>query len=81
MYAFGRNIRHVCTALFNKTEHICPNCYSRFTVNSPQVQEHSKRGKGYSLLGGEEYTDEDAVAYVDATTSNNQAGVQTEANV
>jgi hypothetical protein len=71
MYAFGRNIGYVCTALFNKTEHKCPNCHSRFTVESHQVQENSKRGEGYSLLRGEEYLDEDAVAYVDARTPNN----------
>jgi hypothetical protein len=83
MYAFGRNIRTVCTALFNETEHKCPNCHSKFTVDSPQVQGTGKWGEGYSLLRGEEYKDEDedAVAYVDATTPIDQASVQSAADV
>jgi hypothetical protein len=83
MYAFGRNIRNVCTALLNETAHKCPNCHGRFTVDSPQVQETSKWGEDYSLLRGEEYLDEeeDAVAYVDATTTKNEASVQSAADV
>jgi hypothetical protein len=81
MYAFGRNIRYVCTALFNKTEHKCPNCHSTFTVDSPKVQETGKRGEGYSLLRGEEYLDEDPAAAVDARTSEDQAGMSSAADV
>jgi hypothetical protein len=61
--------------LFNRTEHECPNCRSKFLVATPEVQETIKSGERYSLLRGEDYLDEDAVAYNDARTSEEQVGV------
>ncbi|KAH7392390.1 hypothetical protein DE146DRAFT_758112 [Phaeosphaeria sp. MPI-PUGE-AT-0046c] len=85
MYAFGRNIGIVCAAIFKKTERMCPHCHGRITVASPQRQETSKQGERYSLLRGEDYhdedEDEDAVACVDASAKDNQAGVQSTASV
>jgi hypothetical protein len=81
LYSFLWNVKYVCNALFNKVEHECPNCRSRFTVDEPQVQQSSKGGEGYSLLRGEEYLDEDSVAYVDARASEEQVGAAGTADV
>jgi hypothetical protein len=81
LYSFLWNVKYVCNALFSKVEHECPNCRSRFTVDEPQVQQSSKGGEGYSLLRGEEYLDEDSVAYVDARASDEQVGAAGTADV
>jgi hypothetical protein len=75
IYAFLYNVKFVCSMLFNRTEHECPNCRSKFLVATPEVQETIKSGERYSLLRGEDYLDEDAVAYNDARTSEEQVGV------
>jgi hypothetical protein len=67
-------VKYVCTQLFSKTEHQCPNCHNKFITSAPQIQEVGKGGERYSLLRGEDYLDEDAVAYVDSRTSEEQVG-------
>ncbi|KAH4073965.1 hypothetical protein HBI56_049720 [Parastagonospora nodorum] len=81
IYAFLWNVKFVCSALLDKTEHECPNCRSRFVAGAPEVQETSKGGERYSLLRGEEYLDEDAVAYVDARVSEEQVGAKGAADI
>jgi len=71
----------VCGALFDKTEHECPNCRSRFIAEVPEAQQTSKGCERYSLLRGEDYLDEDAVAYVDARASEDQVGVTAAADM
>jgi hypothetical protein len=44
--------------------------------NAPQVQEVHKGGERYSLLRGEDYLDDDAVAYVESRTSEEQVGLE-----
>jgi hypothetical protein len=69
------NIKYVCAQLFSKTQHECPNCHNKFIPRAqPQVEEVSKGGERYSLLRGEDYLDEDAVAYVDGRISEEQVG-------
>lgn len=67
--------------LFDRTEHECPNCHSKFLAETTQVQETSKGGECYSLLRGEDYLDVDAVAYNDARTSEEQVGVTAAADM
>lgn len=67
--------------LFESVEHECPNCHSKFPKDTRQVYDNSKGEARYSLLRGEDYLDEDAVAYVDAGTSEEQVGVTSAANV
>jgi hypothetical protein len=75
MYSFLMNLKYVSAQLFSKTEHECPNCHNKYVVRAqPQVKEVSKGGERYSLLRGEDYLDEDAVAYVDGRTSEEQVG-------
>jgi len=63
------------------SEHECPNCRSKFSLGAAnQVQEVNKGGERYSLLRGEEYLDEDAVAYTEARDSEEQVGVEAEGN-
>jgi hypothetical protein len=69
------NVKYVCSKLFNRTEHECPNCRSKLLATTPEVQETNKGGERYSLLRGEDYLDEDAIAYNDARTSEEQVGV------
>jgi hypothetical protein len=76
MYSFLWNVKYVCTQLFSKAEHECPNCHKTFVPNAPQAQEVSKGGERYSLLRGEDYLDDDAVAYVESRTSEEQVGLE-----
>jgi hypothetical protein len=80
-YIFVCNAQFLYTWLMSKREHECPNCHSKFTVAAPQVQQTSKGGEGYSLLRGEDYLDEDAVAYNDGRTSEEQVGTQSAPDV
>lgn len=75
IYAFLWNAKYVCTVLCDRAEHECPNCRSKFLAATPEVQETRNGGERYSLLRGEDYLDEDAVAYNDARTSEEQVGV------
>jgi hypothetical protein len=85
MYAVVWNAKYAVPAIFSlistKTEHECPNCRSKFIVEPSQVQETSKGGANYSLLRGEDYLDEDATAYTDGRTSEDQIGVDAVADV
>jgi hypothetical protein len=65
----------------SRTEHECPNCHSKLTAARPQVQEVSQGPERYSLLRGEDYLDEDAVAYTEARDSEEQVGLQGGADV
>ena len=76
IYSFLLNAKYVCTRLFSRSEHECPNCHNKFLARAPPVQEVSKGGEHYSLLRGEDYLDEDAVAYVDGRTSEEQVGAE-----
>ncbi|KAF2828232.1 hypothetical protein CC86DRAFT_381174 [Ophiobolus disseminans] len=81
IYVFLCNVTFLWSWIFSKAEHECPNCRSKFTVGPPQVQEVSKGGERYSLLRGDDYLDEDTVAYEDARTSEEQVGVQGDVDV
>jgi hypothetical protein len=50
-------------------------------VEPPRAEQISNGGAGYSLLRGEDYLDEDATAYNDARTSEEQVGVEGAADV
>lgn len=76
MYIFLCNARFIWSWLFSQTEHECPNCRSRFVTSAPEVQQVTNVAERYSLLRGEDYLDEDTVAYVDARTSEDQIGVR-----
>jgi len=78
LYIFAGNAKFVWSWIISKTEHECPNCRSKFTASAsaPQTQETSRGGERYSLLRGEDYLDEDAVAYREARDSEEAVGVQ-----
>lgn len=63
------------------TEHECPNCHSKYTTPPPKLPETMQRGEGYSLLRGEDYLDGDAVPYVEARNSEEEIGVESNADV
>ncbi|KAF2028874.1 hypothetical protein EK21DRAFT_101492 [Setomelanomma holmii] len=77
MYIFARNAQFLWSWLFNEREHECPNCRSRFVATTtPETLQVGKSGERYSLLRGEDYLDEDAAAYADVRTSEDQVGVK-----
>jgi hypothetical protein len=71
-YAFPEAVRNV----FRKTEHECPNCRSKFTVEPLRAQQIIKGGAVYSSLRGEDYLDENITAYANERTSEEQVGVK-----
>jgi hypothetical protein len=62
--------------MFSITEHECPNCRTTFNVEPPLARQISRKGEHYNLIRGEEYLDEDATAYADVKTSEDQVGVE-----
>jgi hypothetical protein len=85
VYAVIWSATYVVPGIFSwitrKTEHECPNCRSKFIVEPPRVQQTTNDGANYSLLRGEDYLDEDATAYTDGRTSEEQIGVDAVADV
>ena len=47
----------------------CSNCQATINAGVPQEVRQASKGEGYSLLHGEDYLDEDAVAYKDTRES------------
>ncbi|KAH7066990.1 hypothetical protein BKA63DRAFT_424906 [Paraphoma chrysanthemicola] len=74
MYIFLCNANFLWSWLFSQTEHECPNCRSRFVASATEVQQVTSGPERYSLLRGEDYLDEDAVAYADVRNSEDQVG-------
>jgi hypothetical protein len=76
-FAFFRNLPAILPAFFSLFSRVsaprhCPNCQASFPESTATAQVHREtatKDEGYSLLRGEDYLDEDAVAYRDARES------------
>jgi hypothetical protein len=75
------NLAYVSNKLFGRAGHECPNCHSKINTETIKVAKNGKESEGYSLLRGEDYLDEDAVAYTEARASEEQVGVQGAADI
>ena len=75
MYYFGIKIKQTLPS----SEHECPNCHSKFHAGASKLPQTTQRGEGYSLLRGEDYLDGDATQYTHVRTSEDEVGLEPEA--